>query len=150
NPLESDRDQLATTLLPGLLEVLVRNIGRGQRDVALYGIAPVVLPRADAGAIPELGVLGRPSDAEISALIGALPAQPLHVGAVLSGEGERPGWWGTGRGVPWSDAVQTARVVGHAAGVELAVRAATPPPWHPGRCAALLVDGSPAGHAGEL
>ena len=28
NPLESDRDQLATTLLPGLLEALVRNVAR--------------------------------------------------------------------------------------------------------------------------
>jgi phenylalanyl-tRNA synthetase beta chain len=150
NPLESDRDQLATTLLPGLLEALVRNVARGQRDVALYGIAPVVQPRAGAATMPVLGVRTRPSDAEITALIAALPAQPLHVGAVLAGQWERPGWWGTGRPVSWADAVQAARAVGHAAGVELAVGAAETPPWHPGRCAQLRVEGHPVGHAGEL
>ncbi|MGH3864837.1 MAG: phenylalanine--tRNA ligase subunit beta [Pseudonocardiaceae bacterium] len=150
NPLESDRDQLATTLLPGLLEALARNVSRGQRDVTLYGMASVVQPPASAAAMPEVGVLGRPSDAEIAALVGALPAQPLHVGAVLAGQWERPGWWGPGRAVSWADAVQAARVVGHAAGVELEVCAAETPPWHPGRCAQLRVDGCPVGHAGEL
>jgi len=150
NPLESDRDQLATTLLPGLLEALVRNVARGQRDVVLYGIAPVVQPRAGAAAMPVLGVRTRPSDAEISALIAVLPAQPLHVGAVLAGQWERPSWWGAGRLVSWADAVQAARTVGHAAGVELAVGAAETPPWHPGRCAQLRVAGHPVGHAGEL
>ncbi len=150
NPLESDRDQLATTLLPGLLEALIRNVARGQRDVALYGMAPVVQPRTGAAEIPEVGVLGRPSDAEITALIDALPGQPLHVGAVLAGQWERRGWWGTGRAVSWADAVQAARLVGQAAGIELEVCAAEIPPWHPGRCAALQVQGRPVGHAGEL
>jgi len=150
NPLESDRDQLATTLLPGLLETLVRNVARGLRDVALYGMAPVVQPHAGAAAMPDVGVLGRPSDAEVAALIGALPAQPLHVGAVLVGQWERPGWWGTGRTVTWADAVQAGRLIGHAAGVDLEVCAAETPPWHPGRCAQLQLDGRPAGHAGEL
>jgi phenylalanyl-tRNA synthetase beta chain len=150
NPLEADRDQLTTTLLPGLLEALVRNVARGQRDVALYGMALVVQPRAGAAALPDVGVDHRPSDAEVAALIGALPAQPLHVGAVLAGQWERSGWWGTGRAVTWADAVQAARLVGHAAGAELAVCAAETPPWHPGRCAQLQVDGHPVGHAGEL
>ncbi len=39
NPLEADRPQLATTLLPGLLEALGRNVSRGVVDVALYAIA---------------------------------------------------------------------------------------------------------------
>ncbi|MGH3773482.1 MAG: phenylalanine--tRNA ligase subunit beta [Pseudonocardiaceae bacterium] len=150
NPLESDRDQLATTLLPGLLEALVRNVARGQRDVALYGIAPVVQPSADGAVMPDVAVDHRPSDAEVAALIGALPAQPLHAAVVLAGQWERPGWWGPGRTVTWADAVQAARVVGHAALVELDVVAAETPPWHPGRCAQLRVDGHPVGHAGEL
>ncbi|MGH3832381.1 MAG: phenylalanine--tRNA ligase subunit beta [Pseudonocardiaceae bacterium] len=150
NPLESDRDQLATTLLPGLLETLLRNVARGQRDVTLYGIAPVVAPSADRAAMPDVAVDHRPSDAEVAALIGALPTQPLHAGAVLAGQWERPGWWGPGREVSWADAVAAGRLIGHAAGVELAVRAARTAPWHPGRCAELLLDGHPVGHAGEL
>jgi phenylalanyl-tRNA synthetase beta chain len=37
-----------------------------------------------------------------------------------------------------------------AAGVELTVRRDDHAPWHPGRCAALYVDGTLVGHAGEL
>ncbi|MFT4089049.1 MAG: phenylalanine--tRNA ligase subunit beta, partial [Gordonia sp. (in: high G+C Gram-positive bacteria)] len=35
NPLESDRPELNSTLLPGLLEMAARNISRGNRDLAL-------------------------------------------------------------------------------------------------------------------
>jgi phenylalanyl-tRNA synthetase beta chain len=150
NPLESDRDQLSTMLLPGLLEALIRNVARGQRDVLLYAMAPVVQPRPGAAPLPDVGVRQRPSDAEIARLTNALPTQPLHVGVVLAGKWERPGWWGAGRMSSWADAVQSARLVGHAAGVELEVRAAETAPWHPGRCAQLRVDGSVVGHAGEL
>ncbi|HEX2297534.1 MAG TPA: phenylalanine--tRNA ligase subunit beta, partial [Pseudonocardiaceae bacterium] len=62
----------------------------------------------------------------------------------------RPGWWGSGRATGWADAVQAARLVAEAARVDLQVRAAELAPWHPGRCAQLLVAGVPVGHAGEL
>ncbi|HEX2300734.1 MAG TPA: phenylalanine--tRNA ligase subunit beta, partial [Pseudonocardiaceae bacterium] len=150
NPLESDRDQLATTLLPGLLDALIRNVARGQRDVALYGIAQVVQPREDATPVPDVGVAQRPDEAELAALNHALPVQPLHVGAVLTGQWERRGWWGPGRPAIWADAVQAARLVAEAARVDLEVRAAELAPWHPGRCAQLLVAGEPVGYAGEL
>ncbi|MGH3931032.1 MAG: phenylalanine--tRNA ligase subunit beta [Pseudonocardiaceae bacterium] len=150
NPLESDRDQLATTLLPGLLEALVRNVARGERDLALYGVAQVVTPSSATGKVPELGVAQRPDDAELAALIGSLPPQPLHVGAVLTGQWERRGWWGSGRPAGWADAVAAAKLVGAVSGVELEVLAAEAAPWHPGRCAQLRVGGVPVGHAGEL
>jgi phenylalanyl-tRNA synthetase beta chain len=150
NPLETDRDQLSTTLLPGLLEALVRNVARGQRDVLLYGMAPVVQPRVAATAMPAVRVDRRPNDGQLTALNRALPLQPLHVGVVLAGQWERPGWWSTVRAATWADAVQAARMVGHAAGVEIVVRAAQTAPWHPGRCGQLAVDGHVLGHAGEL
>jgi phenylalanyl-tRNA synthetase beta chain len=150
NPLEADRDQLSTTLLPGLLEALVRNVARGHRDVLLYGMAPVVQPRVAATPMPHVRVDRRPREDQLAALTRALPVQPLHVGVVLAGQWERPGWWSTARAATWADAVQAARLIGHAAGVEIAVRAAQTAPWHPGRCAQLAVDGRVVGHAGEL
>jgi len=150
NPLEADRNQLATTLLPGLLEALNRNVARGQRDVALYGVAQVVLPRINPTPTPELGVTERPDGPQLAALLASLPVQPLHVGAVLVGQWERRGWWGSGRTASWADVVEAARVVGRAAGAEVAVRAADTAPWHPGRCAQLRVGSWPVGHAGEL
>ena len=73
NPLESDRPELATTLLPGLLEVLARNISRGQRDLSLFGIAQVVLPGADTKPVEALPVDRRPTDEQITALLQSLP-----------------------------------------------------------------------------
>jgi phenylalanyl-tRNA synthetase beta chain len=79
-----------------------------------------------------------------------VPHQPLHLAAVLCGEFERPGWQGGGRPAGWADAVELARVIARAARAELRVRPAEYAPWHPGRCAALEVDGTTIGHAGEL
>jgi phenylalanyl-tRNA synthetase beta chain len=150
NPLDAERGELATTLLPGLLDALVRNRARGAVDVALYHVGQVVLPHAQAVPMPDPDVDRRPSDAEIAQIDAALPAQPAHVAVVLAGDRERRGWWGAGRPAGWADAIQAARLVGSAAGVELRVTAAELPPWHPGRCAALRVGDWVIGHAGEL
>ena len=69
---------------------------------------------------------------------------------MLSGERERSGWWGPGRAATWGDAIEAARSVADACGVALTVVADDHAPWHPGRCAALMVDDTLVGHAGEL
>ncbi|GAA3360726.1 phenylalanine--tRNA ligase subunit beta [Saccharopolyspora gregorii] len=150
NALESERSELATTLLPGLLDSLQRNVSRGRRDLALFHIGQVVLPAEQPPALPEVGVAQRPADEEIAALDAALPAQPVHAAVVLAGKRERQGWWGPGREAGWADAVEAARTVARAAGVELTVTAGDLAPWHPGRCAALKVGETVVGHAGEL
>ncbi|SDC16199.1 phenylalanine--tRNA ligase subunit beta [Actinokineospora iranica] len=150
NPLEAERAELATTLLPGLLEAVSRNVSRGARDLSLFHIGQVVLPRAEQVPMPEVGVADRPSDADIATLKAALPNQPVHVAVVLTGNRQPPGWWGPGEPASWADAVQAARLVADAAGVELTVEKGDLPPWHPGRCARLSVGGFPVGHAGEL
>ncbi|MFC5951375.1 phenylalanine--tRNA ligase subunit beta [Pseudonocardia lutea] len=150
NPLDADRDRLATTLLPGLLETLVRNKARGFDDLALYTIGQVVLPHRNPVPMPDPGVDRRPTDAEIAMIEAALPAQPVHVGVVLTGHREPRGWWGSGRAAGWQDAVEAGRLVGAASGVELRVTKAGLAPWHPGRCAALRVGEWVVGHAGEL
>jgi phenylalanyl-tRNA synthetase beta chain len=150
NPMDADRPALATTLLPGLLDALVRNRSRGFTDLMLHAVEQVVLPHKNPVAMPDPDVAGRPSDAEYAQIKAALPAQPVHVGVVLTGDRERRGWWGPGRPARWADAIEIARLVGAAAGVELRVTAATLAPWHPGRCAALRVGDWVVGHAGEL
>jgi phenylalanyl-tRNA synthetase beta chain len=150
NPLDADRDRLATTLLPGLLDTLVRNTARGFDDLALYTLGQVVLPHRNPVPMPDPPVDRRPTDAEIALIEAALPAQPLHVGAVLAGDREPGGWWGRGRPAGWQDAVEVGRLVGRVAGVELRVTQAELAPWHPGRCAALRVGEWVVGHAGEL
>jgi phenylalanyl-tRNA synthetase beta chain len=150
NPLESERSELATTLLPGLLDILVRNVSRGSRDVALFHIGQVTQRKAAPIPVPDTGVDGRPSDDELAALHAALPQQPVHVAVVLAGNRQRAGWWGPGEKAGWADAVAAAQLVAKASNVELRVVAADLLPWHPGRCAQLRVGDWPVGHAGEL
>jgi phenylalanyl-tRNA synthetase beta chain len=150
NALESDADQIATTLLPGLLNVLQRNISSGFTDLALYHVGQVAIAGTEAHPVPVVGVSGRPSDDELATLYAALPDQPTHVAVVLAGLRERHGWWGKGEPASWADAVRAATIVAEVSGVDIQVAATAYAPWHPGRCAELTVDGTVVGHAGEL
>jgi phenylalanyl-tRNA synthetase beta chain len=150
NPLEADRPQLATTLLPGLLEALGRNVSRGAVDVGLYAVAQVVEPTSEARAVERIPNDRRPTDEEIAVLDASLPNQPQHVGVVLAGLREPAGPWGPGRPVEARDAFEAVRVIGRAAGVELTLRAAQYLPWHPGRCAEVVIGDTVIGHAGQL
>ena len=153
NPLSEQEPQLRTSLLPPLLATLKRNIGRGLRDVALYETGTVFLPRPGGAAPPAMGVDGPPTPEQWAAANAIVPEQPWHLAAVLAGEIEPAGWWGAGRPATWADAVEAARIALSAAGIpahRVSVRAAEHTPWHPGRCAAILVDDVVLGHAGEL
>ncbi len=150
NPLSEQEPAMRTTLAPGLLRTLARNAGRGQPDVALFESAPVYLPGADQPAAPVLGVERRPDGEEWGELLGAVPPHPTHLGVVLAGAREPGGWWGKARPATWADAIEAVRRVAAALGVHLDVRAGSAAPWHPGRCAELLVDDAVVGHAGEL
>jgi len=150
NPLEADRPQLASTLLPGLLEALTRNVSRGATDDALFGIQQVVLATPQTKTVERLPVDRRPTAAEMALIDGALPRQPLHVAAVLGGMRQPAGPWGPGRHVDAMDAFEAVRIVGRACHVEFEFRAAQQLPWHPGRCAEIVLDGAVIGYAGEL
>ncbi|MFJ9864948.1 phenylalanine--tRNA ligase subunit beta [Streptomyces sp. NPDC101165] len=154
NPLNDEEPALRTTLLPGLLGALRRNGGRGSHDLALFETGLVFLPREERRVAGHLPVDRRPTIEEIAELNAALPDQPRHVAVVLTGAREQAGWWGGGRPAGWADAVEAARAVAREAGAELVVRKGQYGPWHPGRCAELVVvaDGTEqvVGHAGEL
>jgi phenylalanyl-tRNA synthetase beta chain len=154
NPLESDRPQLATTLLPGLLEALGRNVSRGAVNISLYAIAQVVESTSEIRAVERIPNDRRPTDDEIAILDASLPRQPQHVGMVLAGMRESAGPWGPGRRVEAWDAFEAVRIIGRAAGVELTLQAAQYLPWHPGRCAQVVIgdsrNGMVVGHAGQL
>jgi phenylalanyl-tRNA synthetase beta chain len=153
NPLSEEEPELRTSLLPPLLTALKRNIGRGLRDLALYETGTVFLPHLVATAPPELRVDRPPTQEEWAAANAIVPEQPWHLAAVLAGEIDPAGWWGAGRPALWADAVEAARIALSAAGIpadRVSVRAAEYAPWHPGRCAAILVDDVVLGYAGEL
>ena len=62
NPLSDDEPLMRTTLLPGLLRVLARNIGRGFSDVALFETGLVFRPGPEGPRVaPIPGVAHAPS-----------------------------------------------------------------------------------------
>ena len=153
NPLSEEEPALRTTLLPPLLAALRRNLGRGQRDVALYEIGLVFHPAAAPAPPPVLGVDaparrrrargGR--DARAATSRGTSPR-------CSPATSSRPAGGAPGRPATWADAVEAAR-------------AWWPPRPAPtwtvrGRRAArrgtragareLLVGGAVVGYAGEL
>ncbi|MFD8738851.1 phenylalanine--tRNA ligase subunit beta [Streptomyces sp. NPDC059618] len=154
NPLSDEEPALRTTLLPGLLQALRRNDGRGSHDLALFETGLVFHPQEELRVAGRLPVDRRPTDEEIATLAAALPVQPRHAAVVLAGAREQAGWWGKGRPADWADAIEAARILAREAGTELLVRSGQYGPWHPGRCAelAVVVDGveQVVGYAGEL
>lgn len=150
NPLSAEEPGMTTTLLPGLLKALVLNTGRGHQDVSIVETGRVFLPRDGAPDAPIHGVERRPTVEELAALDAALPDQPFHVGIVMAGERQRSGWYGAGRPVAWADPIEIVRRLADSLHVEVVVESADLAPWHPGRCAAVLLAGVVIGHAGEL
>jgi phenylalanyl-tRNA synthetase beta chain len=149
NPLSSEKPLYTTTLLPGVLEAAGRNLGRGATGVALFETGTVAFP-TDRGPAPVYGVDWRPTEAELDKLLEAIPAQPLFLAAVLSGERDAGGWWGEGRAADWSDAVDIVRELARELGVDVRVEQAARMPWHPSRCARVFVGEQEFGHAGEI
>jgi len=141
NPLSEAEALLRPLLLPGLITAAVRNAGRGLADVALYETGLVF--HGAGGSAPTPPVDRRPTQQERDALDAALPDQPRHTALVLAGSRQ-------GRPVDWADAVEALVALGQALGLELVPRRAAEDPWHPGRCAELLLDGRRVGLAGEL
>ena len=149
NPLNAEEPQLTTTLLPGILRALGRNVGRANPDVALFEHSLVFLPTGNEAA-PLLGVDRKPTEDEWAAIEKAVPYQPMHLAIALTGHRELDGWWGPGRRASWADAIDGVREAAAALGLTLDVAAASVAPWHPGRCAEIRIGDIPIGHAGEL
>lgn len=160
NPLADDAPLLRTSILDTLLDVARRNVSRGAADVALFETGMVAHPRGTVPAgLPS--AQRRPTDAVIDQLRAGVPAQPWHIGGVLTGSATVPGVLQSPRAVDWADAVEAVRRVGSALGVRLEVTRAwvpehremrgAPPmptpatdpadvaPWHPGRVARVFV-----------
>ena len=150
NPLDAQRPFLRTVLLAGLLDTVARNLSRGVRDVALFEIGQVFLPRFGAPALPDLPVDRRPTAAQLAVVDAALPDQPRRLAVVLAGNLDAAGWWGPGRRADWADAIELGRRIGVVCGRALRVVPSDQHPWHPGRCGELRVGDWPIGHAGEL
>lgn len=138
NPISPREPSLRTTLLPGLLAALGLNLALGNHHPALFEQGVVFAPLTGAGPAPFPPSDRRPAEGRLDALNAAVPAQPNHLAAALTGESS------------WARAVDAARTAAHVMGAGLVTRPTEYAPWLPGRCLELLVGESVLGHAGEL
>ena len=159
NPMADDSPWLRTSVLDTLLDVAGRNVSRSNADVAVFEIAKVARPHGTIPA-PLPGAQERPSDEVLAALEAGIPAQPWHIGGVLTGAAEAAGVVSNPRAYDWADALEYVRRVASDLGVRVEVtrawmddvpahKGAPMPapasdpadvaPFHPGRVARVFV-----------
>lgn len=151
NPISSAQGWMRRSLLPGLTEVLSRNLSRGFKNLAIYETGSVFIPGPQLGSasIPGLGV--KPADEVLADLNAGIPDQPRHIAGLFSGaeHDETPG--ATARAFDWRDALDSVLLVADAAGVKLTVVNGEHQAFHPGRTAVLKnAAGDVIAYAGEL
>ncbi len=151
NPLSELAPQMRSTLLPGLLSIAARNVGRGENDLALFEIGSVFLGEVVKGDL-DPGVEARPSKPIWEQMQAVLPVQPDHLGLVMCGALESAGVWGSPRLATWRDSIDSILAVANELGVNLQVHTGSDPSFHPGRCAEIVLPDTSTvvGFAGEL
>ena len=127
HPLREEEGVMRTTLLPGLLKSAAANLARRVDDVRLFELGKVFIPGDDP-----------------------LPAQPERLGFVAAGKA-LPSWEGAARDYDVYDATGLWDLLERAASLgAVEVRATDQAPFHPGRAAAIVLDGAFIGIVGEI
>ena len=150
NPMSDEFPLMRVHLLPGLIEVAARNISRGAKDFAVFEMGSIF--RSSQKLVPAiLPDLAKPPDQKVIAEIFAtVPNQGYHVAGLLVGKVENENWQGSARSYNWQDAISYAQDILALCNLKWRVARSDLAPWHPGRCAELIVDGKAVAHAGEL
>ena len=144
NALDAKAPYLRRDILPGLLEVAKRNVSRGITDLAIDERSTVFRPTGEESIVDPLPEGGSyPGDSAIERLRASVPAQPLHIAAVFTGNAVVKQPWLPAEKVDWRKAIEFAHEVAHSVGVDIELEQASPAGFHPGRTAAVYasVDG---------
>jgi phenylalanyl-tRNA synthetase beta chain len=140
NPMSEDMSVMRTTLLGSLLDVARRNRSRGMPDARLFELGAVFLDQQRSGT---------PTPAEQRS--EPLPEERQHVAALVAGP-MRPLSWRESEPAQ-ADFFAVKAVLAALLDflrVPWSVARASEPFLHPGRSAAVLIDGTPAGWLGEI
>ena len=150
NPMSEEFPLMRVHLVPGLIEVAARNISRGAKDFAIFEMGSIF--RSAQKLVPAVSpVIGiRPDAKTIAAIYASVPPQAYHVAGLLVGKVENEDWQGKARAYNWQDSIAFAQDILQLCNLEWTVKRSDFAPWHPGRCAELIVDGKAVAHAGEL
>jgi phenylalanyl-tRNA synthetase beta chain len=151
NALQEESSQMRLRVLPGLVEAAKRNLSRGLTDLAIFEEGAVFLPSEKiVSGDPLPSGTERPTVGTLAALHATIPQQPHHLALLLTGDRVKQQTNIPAAEYDYSDAIEAAKLVARAIGVELELKAASPKGFHPGRTAELTVAGVHVGFAGEL
>ncbi|MEN9735685.1 MAG: hypothetical protein RL129_395 [Actinomycetota bacterium] len=150
NPMSEEFPVLRTHLLPGLFQTALRNIGRGQKDVAIFEIGSLFRNLTPLTKQDAISTSKRPSKDLIAKIYAGVPKQPLMMAGLVAGKLNSDGWQGSAAPFEWSDAIEIVKVLLTEMGQDFEILESDFAPWHPGRCAEFRVNGKPVAHAGEL
>jgi phenylalanyl-tRNA synthetase beta chain len=150
NPMSEEEPLMRVHLVPGLIEVAARNISRGAKDFAIFEMGSIF--RSAQKLVPAVSpVIGRRPDTKtIESIYASVPPQAFHVAGLLIGKVESEDWQGKARAYNWQDAIAYAQDILQLCNLEWTIKRSDFAPWHPGRCAELIVDGKAIAHAGEI
>ncbi len=150
NPMSEEFPLMRVHLVPGLIEVAQRNISRGAKDFAIFEMGSIF--RSAQKLVPFISpdLQKRPDQKIIEEIYASVPPQAYHVAGLLVGKIESEDWQGKARSYTWQDAIAFAQDILQLCNLEWTVKRSDFAPWHPGRCAELIVDGKAVAHAGEL
>jgi phenylalanyl-tRNA synthetase beta chain len=150
NPMSEEFPLMRVHLVPGLIEVAQRNISRGAKDFAIFEMGSIF--RSSQKLVPAISpdLSKRPGQKVIDEIFASVPAQGYHVAGLLVGKTENENWQGKARSYNWQDAIAYAQDILELCNLEWTVARSDLAPWHPGRCAELIINGKAVAHAGEL
>lgn len=150
NPMSEEFPLMRVHLVPGLIEVAQRNISRGAKDFAIFEMGSIF--RSSQKLVPAISpdLSKRPDQKIIDEIFASVPTQGYHVAGLLVGKTENENWQGKARAYNWQDAIAFAQDILQICNLEWSVARSDLAPWHPGRCAELIVNGKAVAHAGEL
>ena len=150
NPMSEEFPLMRVHLIPGLIEVAQRNISRGAKDFAIFEMGSIF--RSSKKLVPAISpqLSQRPEQGLIEEIFASVPPQAHHVAGLLVGKVENENWQGKSRSYNWTDAIAYAENILELCNLQWSKARSDLAPWHPGRCAELIIDGKAVAHAGEL
>jgi len=150
NPMSDENPLLRVHLIPGLIEVAARNISRGAQNFAIFEMGSIFRSskKLEPFVNPDTGI--RPALPIITKIFDSVPEQIEMVAGLLVGKKEVENWDGKALPFDWKDAISFAQEILELCHLDYEIKRSDLAPWHPGRCAELLVEGKVVAHAGEI
>lgn len=130
NPLREDQSVLRTSMVGGLLDAAARNIARRVTDVHLFELGAVYLPKS----LP----------------VSELPAEPRRIGILMTGGLPRRTWGDKPGAASFYELKGVVEQLLESCRLEAEYEPSQEPFFHPGRQAAVVVDGVALGIIGEI